>query len=255
MQGICRRCRLLTKLVGGHSIPNAFIRHARGEGALKYIPLGRAQKIANARSTGSDHILCSCCDGKLGKDFDEPVFSWTTKSLPADTCIEDTTLAQFLASVFWRASLSNHHYYRGFLGPMHALTPLLEEATYDSNAAFEIASYDVKRMTDETFSGDALERLIIFPVLRKADTNTGKQFVFLRAVFGGCIWSMALPSLQPLPNSLLNPDGTRNFMESVNLQNDPELKSFVVGAIEKLKRGEVSHRLKRTPSSGATKGN
>lgn len=254
MQGICHRCRLMTKLIDGHSIPNAFVRHAKGEGSLKYIPLGDAQKIAGARSTGSHPILCSYCDGKLGKDFDKPVFEWTTKQIPTATSIDDATLAQFLASVFWRASLSNHHYYRDFLGSKHALTPFLEQATYESKETFLIASYDVKKMTDDIFPITALESLIIYPVVRMANTNLNEPFVFLRAVFGGCIWSMVLPSLKPLPDNLLCPDATRSAMASVSLQSDPELRNFVVGAIEKLKRGEVSQKLKRTPSSGTTKG-
>lgn len=244
MQGICQGCGLITKLIDGHSIPDAFIRHARGQGSLTYIPLGGTQKIAGARSTGSHPILCSCCDGKLGNDFDKPVSDWTTGKLSAATDIMDATLAQFLASVFWRASLSEHHYYRNFLGRKHALTIFLKQATYEPAVTFEIASYDVKKMADDAFTNKALESVIIFPFVRVAETNMETPYVFLRAVFGGCIWTMCFPKLQPLSDSLLCPDGKRSAVGFVNLQSDPELRSFVTGAIGKISRGEVSNKLK-----------
>ena len=128
--------------------------------------------------------------------------------------------------------------------PYHELIPLLKQATYDSKVTFDLASYDVREIRDDHFTGEQLESVIIAPVVRFADTNLKKTFVFLRAVFGGCIWSMILPKLVPTPESFLAPSAIRSSLEPVYMEEDPELLNLIISTLEKQQRGEVSHKLK-----------
>lgn len=242
VQAICPKCGLSKKLIQSHSIPKAFYDAQKSI----YIPVGGTAKVARTVITGKHPILCSKCDQRLGSELDKPAFEWVTKTHALGALIADITLARFLASVFWRASQSEHNYYRSFLSPDHELAELLKAATYDEMQTFQIASYDVRRIEEnEVFSREELDSLILHPVVRPVDTNLNSSFISLRAVFGGCIWTMLWPKLTPRVSGLLHPDGHRCELKTVRLEDDPELSSFIVSTLEKFWRGEISHKLGR----------
>lgn len=254
MIGFCPSCLERRKIIGSHAIPLAFFRCAGelqwGNKPLIYTPIGTSQKVARANSTGKCKLLCEACDSKLGRELDKPAFEWATKDTQDRPKISGEVLARFVASVFWRANLSNHHFYRDFLNRRPDISNSLKRATFNPSETFILASYSAAKIQDDEISRDAMKTLIVTPFEKLGNTNLGKSFTFLRSVFGGHIWTMTMPPLLPLNDAFLKL-GRQPPEIYTNFTSDPDLLLFSFGMLEKIRNNEVSVKLNITPHHNA----
>jgi hypothetical protein len=124
--GTCRWCQQNTRLIRAHIIPKAFYVPIKGDADKVVILSPTERKFTRFSSSGifDSGILCSSCDGFLGK-FDEyglRIFGSrpsdadriTEGLLPGyDLHCDDVQRAQkFLLSVLWRASVTTHDFFQ-----------------------------------------------------------------------------------------------------------------------------------------------
>lgn len=215
------------------------------------IYLHSSRKIAHSSTTGKYDLLCADCDSKLGKELDDYAKKWVSQA-HNKTSIIDTDplkLSCFMASVFWRASLSQHWTYQEFLSKQIDASSLLKRATYNKREAFKIGTYSLERIVNpsKVLSRSDLRNIIIFPYTQLLHSgNTERPTLLLRMAFEGFIWNMAIPRVSHThlnKGNFLRPEKGKYTPARKNIFNDPEIMDKLMGAYGKNISGYISKRL------------
>lgn len=127
IEGSCRGCGEVKKLIRAHIIPDTFCRLAKGSSS-HLLQVCKGSGPPRQGGFRDSQILCAECDQKLGV-LDKLAREWWRQALkqPFKSLLSKpeakiillpeiniNILKRFVASIFWRASISCHHEYSDF---------------------------------------------------------------------------------------------------------------------------------------------
>lgn len=254
---VCPACLIAKPLVKSHVYPRGFFGIAwendRSGPNARLITLSDAKdnKIDVSQDQGNSPILCRKCDAEIGRDFDKPAKEWamTASDLNVSHKLNSDNLARFMASVFWRAGLSDHFLFHHMQMPEVELN-LLKKGVYDSTSPFKTASYKIWKLVDSitNTSPEALKtQLLMFQRSRVFD-NSGQVYIENLALMGGLVWQMFTPNF---PNHLnekwrMMQQTTRYYkLEPFDIYHDPKLLEHYGQQFVKHKAGKVSRAVEK----------
>lgn len=199
---ICALCQKDRELCESHSIPDGFFKtiSRRHNGQLISIPEGEG-KIGLSQNTGKAKLLCRECETHFNKNFDSPLsnaFKAWDKKIKADGFgvryeFSPNHLAQCLALVCWRASVTGNSMYANAKVGMHGRGRLLALLLADREDTLKSCSCSIRRLYDKLPSSEGgfsqeIVSDIILPVnayrISKKGKKSGSHFAFALLVQG-----------------------------------------------------------------------
>ncbi|SLN38010.1 hypothetical protein TRL7639_01888 [Falsiruegeria litorea R37] len=208
----CAYCHNTAELRDSHAIPDAFFRSISKDnnGQLIAIP-GSDGKIHLSQDTGKAKLLCEDCEREFNKRFDAPLVNayrtwdkaFIEKGSGATLSFSAEQLAQGLASIFWRASVSGNDFYENASVTTPDIDRLLNVVNADRKNVLKLCScfisrlYDKNSQRDGGFKTDSLSKVIL-PVtayrINVGGTQQSNSIAFA-AVFQGFISHITIPRL------------------------------------------------------------
>lgn len=199
---ICAYCQEDRELCASHSIPDGFFKaiSRRNNGQLISIPQGEG-KVGLSQNTGKAKLLCRECEAHFNKNFDGPLTNalkaWDKKikanGLGVRYEFSPSHLAQCLASVCWRASVTGNSMYANARVGMRDRAQLLALLLCDREDTLKHCSCSIKRLYDRRpppdggFSQEIVSDIIL-PVnayrISKKGQKPGSHFAFALVVQG-----------------------------------------------------------------------
>lgn len=199
---ICAFCQKDRELCASHSIPDGFFKaiSRRNNGQLISIPEGEG-KIGLSQNTGKAKLLCRKCETHFNKNFDSPLtnaFKAWDKQIKANGLgvryeFSPNHIAQCIASVCWRASVTGNSMYANARISVPDTARLLALLLGDREDTLKCCSCSIKRLYDKRpaadggFSQDIVSDIIL-PVnayrISKKGKKPGNHFAFALLVQG-----------------------------------------------------------------------
>lgn len=193
---ICAFCQEDRELCASHSIPDGFFKtiSRRNNGQLISIPESEG-KIGLSQNTGKAKLLCRECEAHFNKNFDSPLTNafkaWDrqikTNGLGVRYEFSPNHLAQCIASVCWRASVTGNNMYANARVGMRDRARLLGLVLGDLDDTLKSCSCSIKRLYDRRpppdggFSQEIVSDIIL-PVnayrISKKGKKPGNHFAF-----------------------------------------------------------------------------
>ena len=215
---ICAFCQKDRVLCASHSIPDGFFKaiSRRNNGKLIIVPEGEG-KIGLSQNTGKAKLLCRECEAHFNKNFDSPLTNalkaWDKKiqanGLGVRYEFSPSHFAQCLASICWRASVTDNSMYTNARVDMIDRARLLAILLGDRDDTLKSCSCSIRRLYDRRpppdrgFSQEILSDIIL-PVnayrIRKKGKKPGNHFAFALLV-RGFLCDLMIPRL---PHALRN---------------------------------------------------
>lgn len=208
---ICAYCNEDKELCDSHSIPDSIFRMIlrNNNGKLVSIPLGE-KDVQYSQDTGKAKILCRDCESLFNREFDGPLVNalkkWDRKIRQEgfgaifEYC--PSQLAQSLASIFWRASVSSAEMYKGAAISQRDRASLLRIVTGPRDDALTECSCSIHRLFDKTPSEDggfSLDQItqIILPVTAYRIGWNGKppKYFAFAVIMHGFLCIVVIPRL------------------------------------------------------------
>lgn len=199
---ICAFCQKDSVLCASHSIPDGFFKaiSRRNNGQLISIPEGEG-KIGLSQNTGKAKLLCRECETHFNKNFDSPLtnaFKAWDKQIKANGLgvryeFSPNHLAQCIASICWRASVTGNSMYANAKVSMRDTERLLALLLGDREDTLKSCSCSIMRLYDKRLPADGgfsqeIVSDIILPVnayrISKTGKKTGNHFAFALLVQG-----------------------------------------------------------------------
>lgn len=209
---ICAYCKVDKELCASHAIPNGFFKSIsrRNNGKLVAIPKGDAS-VHLSQDTGKAKLLCKDCEGLFNRKFDSPLVNafkdWdrqiTKDGFGVRLEFSANQMAQGLASICWRASVSGNDMYANAEVSYRDKVSLLSIVKGNQNEVLKNCSCSIKRLYDKRpaprggFSQDVVSQIIL-PVNAYRIGWGGKKrsthFAFT-VLIQGFLCSLMLPRL------------------------------------------------------------
>ena len=225
---ICAFCQKDRELCASHSIPDGFFKaiSRRNNGQLISIPEGEG-KIGLSQNTGKAKLLCRECETHFNKNFDSPLtnaFKAWDKQIKANGLgvryeFSPNHIAQCIASVCWRASVTGNSMYANARVSVPDTARLLALLLGDREDTLKSCSCSIKRLYDKRlpanggFSQDIVSDIIL-PLnayrISKKGKKPGNHFAFALLVQGFLCHLMIprLPHALRVGPALLKPSKT-----------------------------------------------
>ncbi len=174
-EGKCAYCETERQLCNSHAIPHSVFKkiHRAASGqALTLDTSGNPPALSN--ESGADLLLCECCEAQMNTRFDAYGYNWMNcarkhlSSIPSprrSIPVDPTRMAQFIASVLWRCSISSSKTYRGFSLPPAEVNLFLSAIAKGADP-FITMSFSIKDIFDgnDHYSQKQLETFIFPPI-------------------------------------------------------------------------------------------
>lgn len=173
---ICAYCNNDRELCASHAIPDGFFKliSRRNNGKLITIPAG-AGSIHLSQETGKSKLLCKKCEAGFNRKFDSPLVNafkdWdrqiTKEGFGVQFKFPPNQIAQSLASIFWRASVSGNDMYANAKVSNRDKTQLLSIVDGDQDKVLKLCSCSIKRLYDKRtpqkggFSQETVSQIIL----------------------------------------------------------------------------------------------
>lgn len=119
---LCAYCKNERELCFSHAIPDGFFKaiSRKNNGQLISIPTG-VGNVGLSQDTGKHKLLCKACESDFNSRFDGPIVNalkaWDRQIIDDGFGVEfefsANKMAQGLASICWRACVSNSTMYKG----------------------------------------------------------------------------------------------------------------------------------------------
>lgn len=218
---ICAFCQKDRELCASHSIPDGFFKaiSRRNNGQLINIPEGEG-KIGLSQNTGKAKLLCRECEAHFNRNFDSPLtngFKEWDKQIKANGFgvryeFSPNHLAQCLASVCWRASVTGNSMYANAKVCARDRARLLALLLDNREDTLKFCSCSIRRLYDRLPPADGglsqeIISDIILPVnayrISKKGRKPGTHFSFALLV-QGFLCHLIIPRL---PHALRNGSG------------------------------------------------
>lgn len=173
---ICKYCKNDRELCESHAIPDGIFKpiSRRNNGQLITIPAG-AGNIHLSQDTGKSKLLCKECEGYFNREFDGPLVNafkaWDRKVTKEGFGVRfefpPNQMAQGLASISWRASVSGNNMYANAKVSNRDNSHLLSIVDGDQNKTLKSCSCSIKRLYDKRtppkggFSQEIVSQIIL----------------------------------------------------------------------------------------------
>lgn len=255
---ICAFCQKDRELCASHSIPDGFFKaiSRRNNGQLISIPEGDG-KIGLSQNTGKAKLLCRECETHFNKNFDSPLtntFKAWDKQIKANGLgvryeFSPNHLAQCIASVCWRASVTGNSMYANARVSMRDTARLLALLLGDRDDTLKSCSCSIKRLYDKRphadggFSQDIVSDIIL-PVnayrISKKGKKPGNHFAFALLVQGFLCHLMIprLPHALRVGPAFLKPSKTSLHAPPQHFADYKPLMGAMVAGLEKHLEGQ-----------------
>jgi hypothetical protein len=187
---ICAFCQKNRELCSSHSIPDGFFRaiSRQNNGQLISLPGGEG-KLGLSQNTGKAKLLCRECETHFNKNFDSPLTNalkeWDKQikvnGLSAKYEFSPNHLAQCIASVCWRASVTGNSMYSNAKVSMRDRARLLDLLLGNREHTLKHCSCSINRLYDRSspltgsFSQEAASDIIL-PVNAYRISKKGRKF-------------------------------------------------------------------------------
>ena len=209
---ICVYCNEDKELCDSHSIPDGIFRmiSRNNSGKIVSIPLGE-KDVHYSQDTGKAKLLCENCEGLFNREFDGPLVNalkkWdrkiTQEGFGATFEYCPSQLAQSLASIFWRASVSSAEMYKAANISQQDRATLLRIVTGPRADALKQCSCLVQRLYDKTpseeggFSQYQISQIIL-PVTAYRIGWERKTYIYFAfaVIMQGFLCVVVIPRLQ-----------------------------------------------------------
>lgn len=252
---ICAYCQNDRILCASHAIPDGFFKtiSRRNAGKLITIPRGKGF-IHLSQDSGKADILCKPCERDFNRWFDGPLVNvmkaWDrriqSEGFSARIEFSPNQMAQSLASIFWRASVSkNDMYAEAKVSSIDAET-LLSLVQGDDEAVLKLSSCSIRRLSDRRYKnhdgfGQDVVSQIILPVsanhLSWGRKKSNIHFGF-SVVVQGFLCQLVIPRLPALKRNkpgFLHPKNMQLHAPPMHLLDyKPLMDSMVAGMAKHL---------------------
>lgn len=254
----CAYCHNERELQRSHSIPDAFFRSIsrQNNGQLLAIPTGDG-RIHLSQETGLSELLCARCEGDFNKWFDGPLVNafkrWDKKFIEsgagAKLDFSAEQMAQGLASIFWRASVSGNDLYSGAKVSPKDTQRLLEIVRVEPQRVFKMCSCSIWRLYDKrqhTSPSDISQ--IILPVTAHSISFEKQKkggYFSLTAVFQGFLSQLFIPKLPYLARNspqFLRPNSSTLIAPMKHFVDYEPLLNAILRGMDKEIAGETALR-------------
>lgn len=155
---LCAYCNNDKELCASHAIPDGFFKSIsrRNNGKLITVPSGPGS-IHLSQETGKSKLLCKECEGDFNRKFDSPLVNafrkWdrqiTKKGFGVQYEFSPNEMAQGLASIFWRASVSGNDMYVNAKVSDRDKAQLLSIVKGNQDVTLKSCSCSIKRLYDK----------------------------------------------------------------------------------------------------------
>jgi|GEM_PF-3466710 len=173
---ICAYCKNDRKLCASHAIPNGFFKaiSRKNNGKLITIPGGEGS-IHLGQETGKSKLLCKECEGYFNREFDSPLVNalkaWDRQIIEEGFGVQfefsPNQMAQGLASIFWRASVSGNDMYANAKVSNRDKAQLLSIVKGEQDETLKSCSCSIRRLYDKRiptkggFSQEVISQIIL----------------------------------------------------------------------------------------------
>ncbi len=172
----CAYCNELRELCASHAIPDGFFKaiSRKNNGKLITIPSGEGS-VHLSQETGKSKLLCSDCERLFNRKFDSPIVNalkaWDRKiaqqGFGTGYEFSPNQMAQSLASIFWRASVSGNDMYANAKVSRRDMAALLSIVRGEQEQTLKFCSCSIKRLFDKRsasnggFSQEVISQIIL----------------------------------------------------------------------------------------------
>ena len=253
MQGICRNCNHPKALRRSHAIPNSFFKPLARGGSGQFVELSDGPSKARAsQESGQDYLLCSKCEGIFSEQFDKPIAEEVRRLRAAFsnrlTEIESDVerIKSGIASIVWRASISNARLFKSFKIPSGSYSDVVSEMRIDRREERRF-SYSMRPIYDPTLKEDggfdtaALENFIVTPKpwgIAHGYGGRRKEGWGAILLMGGVVVTMHQPRLSPYKERqrfYLPTNRLKSPVRPTDMWSVPHLREFLAFVVHKEK--------------------
>lgn len=248
-RGICHFCGQQSELRNSHAIPRSFIRDISRQDSGKMVHLSSGNEPAKRLGDRSqDRLLCHECEQTFGDNFDRPLkelFAELRRKYRAGEShlilCDGAKIKNAIASVLWRAAISNAEYYKGFKPPRTIVETLREDVSRMENFSF---SYRIQPIFDPNSASEgglddgAIDTFLLTPRIWGArsgfrgrqKTRTGMIFIM-----GGVVVDVIEKLSKSRERKLghLTNEESHISLRATNLWEIPAVKEFLRWAVWK----------------------
>lgn len=257
----CCYCRDERELCKSHAIPKAIFRDMKDKqdsGDLIFI--GSEGPIRLEGQEGAWRLLCEACEQLFNQQYDkyfvDMIRSWSDDILEAKSCMTRPEcpewFARSIASIIWRASISNSPFYRGFTLTGRVENILREMLMSEEGSIYSLASFKVEKLCDP--DGDIafkeLANKILMPkrANNMPDLGMYKEHMSIVTIFSGFQFTMVLPSISKMDRNkfkFLGRPGKRISAPYVDVFSLPWFRDIALNVSSKTKSGHMTRGFKR----------
>lgn len=235
---VCAYCKKERELCASHAIPDGLFRliSRRNSGKLIAIPTGDGN-IHFSNDTGKAKLLCIACEALFNRDFDAPLVNalkaWDSRIVQEGFGVRfrccPNHIAQGLASIFWRASVSENDLYKSAKVSSQDRVNLLRIMNGPRPDALKLCSCSIQRLSDKRPSDDGgISQEIISQIILPATSyhigwdgrRSARHFAFAVVMQGFLCW-LIIPRL---PHAKRNKPG---FLKSSQLKQHAPTRYFL----------------------------
>lgn len=158
--GLCAYCKSDRVLCASHAIPDGFFKaiSRNNNGKLIVIPRGKGY-IHLSQDSGKAELLCKSCETTFNQRFDGPLVNimkaWDRKiqkeGFSTRIDFSPNQMAQSLASIFWRASVSGNDMYADAKVSRRHTEELLSIVEGNEEEALKLSSCSIRRLNDRSY--------------------------------------------------------------------------------------------------------
>jgi hypothetical protein len=242
----CRLCGVTALLCRSHAINDAYFKAIFRTNSGKAHKLGFGSAAPSTTSeSGWDFLLCETCEGDLNGRLDRWGHRWFRE---AQTRIvghgwrgkfelDPSKMAKYIASVLWRASVSEADAYAGFETTPDIRDQLRAAFAVDA-APFTAMSFGISSLFDGQGFQDANSlRQLIQPPISWVGTNGGREVLALAMCIEGFLVVGTVPRLphkaRQAPN-ILKPDKPHIYLRQKDIRNTPPFPALFQAAMRQL---------------------
>lgn len=206
--GICLMCAHLgdtsqKELCNSHVVPRSFFMDVAAGNNIQppnqFIVLSDNPEtnLHASQVQGATHMLCAVCEQRLSTEIEKPASEWVKRQTPGRFCeLDSVLLCRFAASVWWRAMISKHDYYKNIKFDHGSIHDIMA-ASLDPNKTLKTLSFRLRRFTDS--KGSLTEETMknaIFTITSDSFPNRRSGYrPSFSLIAGGFGWEVFYPRL------------------------------------------------------------
>lgn len=209
---VCAYCMRNRELCKSHAIPNSFFKGIKRQNSGRLILLQDDQNDnCYSTNTGAAELLCNTCEAYFNKEFDAPIVNafkaWDRKIIQygfrTKFQFSANHITQALASIFWRACVSQSDFYENAKISVDAQKAILALIKGPQEEALKLSSCSISRLYDKRpaseggFRQELFSNIVIPVNAYRASIGKShkKQYLAFTIAVQGFVCTMTIPRL------------------------------------------------------------